>query len=118
LVFGARSIDEGCRSAGITKQTWHNWMKDGGFKAEVDRQREAVISEALDGLKGSVRGAVEGLRSLLDVDEKNIRLRACGEVLDYFLKAREIEGIERRLDELEKIMKKEEAREERRKARQ
>ena len=60
LILGARSIEEGCRGAGISPVTWYAWLKTGGFKAEVDRQREAVISEALDGLKGSVRCAVEG----------------------------------------------------------
>jgi Mg2+ and Co2+ transporter CorA len=111
LIAAAKSVEEGCRAAGITAQTWYNWLKDAPFKAEVDRQREAVTTEALDRLKGSVRVAVECLRSLLDVDEKSIRLKACGEVLDYFMKAREIEGIERRLDEIERIMRQEEARE-------
>ena len=101
LVVAARNIEEGCRSAAISTQTWYTWMKDKGFKEEVDRQRELVISDALDRLKGSVRGAVEGLRTLLDAEEKNIRLRACAEVLDYFLKARELEDIERRLSKLE-----------------
>jgi hypothetical protein len=105
LVFGARSVEEGCRAAGITPTTWYKWLKDKGFKAEVDRQREAITAEALDRLKGAVTSAVEGLKGLLDAEEKNIRLRACGEVLDYFLKARELEGIERRLCDLEKTIK-------------
>jgi hypothetical protein len=47
MILAARSVEEGCRAAGITSVTWYAWLKDGGFKAEVDRQREAVISEAL-----------------------------------------------------------------------
>ncbi len=104
LVMAARSIEEGCRTAGITRQTWYNWMKDEGFVNEVYRRRERVISEALDRLRTSVAGAVEGLVDLVHAEENNIRLRACGEVLDYFMKARELEEIERRVAVLERVV--------------
>jgi transcription initiation factor IIE alpha subunit len=104
LVLSARNIEEGCRSAKITTQTWYTWLREGGFKAEVDRQREAVISEAMDRLKAAVNEAVEGLTALMGVEEKNIRLRACERVLEYFLKTKEIEEIEQRVSELEKAI--------------
>ena len=68
----------------------------------------AVISEALDRLKTAVTGAVEGLTTLVDAEEKNVRLRACGHVLDYFMKARELEDMERRLIALERVILKNE----------
>ena len=104
LVLSARNIEEGCRTAKITTQTWYTWLREGGFKAEVDRQREAVISEAMDRLKAAVNEAVEGLTALMGVEEKNIRLRACERVLEYFLKTKEIEEIEQRVSELEKAI--------------
>ena len=104
LVLASRTIEEGCRDAGISAVTWYAWLKDEEFRNEVERQRKAVITEALDRLKGSVIGAVEGLRTLLDAEEKNIRLRACREVLDYFLKARELEDIEKRINIIEQTM--------------
>jgi hypothetical protein len=104
LVLAARSIEEGCRTAGITRQTWYNWVKDEGFANDVYRRRERVISEALDRLKTSVAGAVEGLTGLVHAGEDNVRLRACREVLDYFMKARELEEIERRLAVLERVV--------------
>jgi len=103
LVLAAKNIEEGTRRAGITRMTWYTWMKREGFKEEVERQREEGISEALDGLKRGLRRAVEGLSTLLDAEEKNVRFRACSEVLDYFLKARELEDVEKRLSELEKL---------------
>ena len=108
LVLGARSIEEGCRAAGIAKQTWYRWMSDEAMKVAVSRCREEVISDALERLKTAVAFAVEGLTGLVEAEEKNIRLRACSEVLDYFMKARELEDMERRLCALERAVLREE----------
>ena len=104
LVLAAKNIEEGCRAAKITAVTWYAWLKNEGFKAEVDRQREAVISEALDRLKAAINEAVEGLTGLMSAEEKTVRLRACERVLEYFLKAKEIEDIEERLGRIEKLI--------------
>jgi len=76
LVLAAKSIEEGCRLARITPVTWYAWLKNEGFKAVVEAQREAVVSEALNRLKAAVKGAVEGMTALMGAEEKNIRLRA------------------------------------------
>ena len=104
LILAARSIEEGCRMAGIAKRTWYNWMHDEGFREAVTSEREALSSEALDRLKATLTAAVEGLSGLVDAEEKNIRLKACAEVIDYFLKLREIEDMERRLAALERAI--------------
>ena len=101
LVLAARSVEEGCRSAGITRQTWYNWMRDEALNEAVCQCREGVISDALERLKSAVAFAVEGLTGLVEAEEKNIRLRACSEVLDYFMKARELEDMDRRVRALE-----------------
>ncbi len=108
LILRARSVEEGCRMAGITRQTWHTWMKDDAFKEEVRLQREAIVADSLDRLRAAVTGAVEGLTNLVDAEETNIRLRACGQVLDYFMKARELEDMDRRLCVLERAILKNE----------
>src|SRR5271157_4653715 len=77
LILAAKSIEEGCRIAGIAKRTWYNWMRDEGFKEAVRERKGAVSSEALDHLKAALRRAVEGLTGRVDAQEKNIRLRAC-----------------------------------------
>jgi hypothetical protein len=77
-------------------------------KEEVHLRREAIISESLDRLKVAVTGAVEGLTGLVEAEETNIRLRACGQVLGYFMKARELEDMERRLIALERAILKNE----------
>jgi hypothetical protein len=90
--------------AGIAKRTWYNWMHDEGFKEALNEHREAESSEALDRLKATLTAAVEGLSGLVDAEEKTIRLKACAEVIDYFLKLREIDDIERRLAALERAI--------------
>jgi hypothetical protein len=105
FLVGARSLEGGRAKAKLSKSTLYKWLKDEAFKAELKRQREAVISEALDRLKAAIGQAVEGLTGLMDADEKNIKIRACERVLDFFLKAKELEEIEERLSELEKSAK-------------
>jgi hypothetical protein len=107
LVLAARSIEEGCRAAGLAKRTWYNWMRDEALKEAISGYREQVISDALERLKSAITFAVEGLTGLVEAEEKNIRLRACSEVLDYFIKARELEDMDRRVSALENAVLKE-----------
>jgi len=102
FLIGARSLEEGREKAKLSKSTLYKWLKDEAFKTELNRQREAVISEALDRLKAAIGQAVEGLTGLMNADEKNIRLRACERVIEFFVKTKELEEIETRLTELEK----------------
>jgi tetrahydromethanopterin S-methyltransferase subunit G len=103
-LIGARSLEEGRINAKVSKTTLYEWLKDETFNAELERQRETVISEALNRLKAAIGKAVEELTGLMDSTEESIKLRACDKVLDHFLKVKEIEEIETRLSELEKTV--------------
>ena len=100
----SRSMEEGCRKAKIAKATLYEWLKDGNFKGELERQREGIINEALERLKTSITQAVDGLIGLMKAKEKPIQIRACEKILDFFLKTREVEEIEGRLEKIEKIV--------------
>jgi len=76
--------------ARVTHQKWYAWTQDEGFETEANRREKgkknqdyrgpkngpreqalmAVISEALDRLKTAVTGAVEGLTTLVDAEER------------------------------------------------
>lgn len=108
VMMRARSVEEGCRLANIAKQTWYNWMKREEFRQELAAHREAAVSEAFDRLKSAVTSAIEGLTGLVDCEDRNVRLRACNDVLDRFMKVREMEETERRLCALENTLLKSE----------
>jgi hypothetical protein len=103
-LIGARSLEEGRLKAKVSKATLFKWLKEDLFKSELDRQREIVISEALDRLKVSLSKAVDELAGLIDADEKNIKIRACERVIEFFLKTKELSEIEGRLSALEKAV--------------
>jgi hypothetical protein len=103
-LIGAKSLEEGRLKAKVSKATLFKWLKEDTFKAELDRQREIVISEALDRLKASLSKAVDELAGLIDADEKNIKIRACERVIEYFMKTKELSEIEARLNTLEKAL--------------
>ncbi len=103
-LIGARSLEEGRLKAKVSKATLYKYLKDSAFKAELERQREAVTKEALDRLKAALGKAVDELAGLIDADEKNIRLRACERVIDFFMKTKELSEIEERLTAIEKAL--------------
>ena len=63
-----------------------------------------MARESIQRLKANVTKAVDGLIELTGDEEKWIRLRACERVLDFFLKFKEMEVIEGRLEKIEKIV--------------
>ena len=93
---------EGCKEAGINKTTLYKWLKDGQFKAELDRQRDEVAAEAFGVLSQSLTKAVEVLAGLLDNKDDRLKRLAAKDVIDFFVKHKETEDIDRRLTEVEK----------------
>jgi hypothetical protein len=63
-MVGSPTYAEGCKKARINKTTVYKWLKDSDFKAELERQREEVASEAFGVLSQSLTKAVETLVGL------------------------------------------------------
>jgi len=53
----ARSIEEGCKRAGVSKATVYEWLKDDVFRNELKRQRNSIIDSAVDTLKANLAKA-------------------------------------------------------------
>lgn len=100
-LIGARSLEEGREKAKVSKSTLYEWLKDQNFKAELDRTRERVISDALNRLKQGVATAVENLTELMNADSLTIRIRACERVIDFYFRQKELD-LEDRISQLEK----------------
>jgi hypothetical protein len=103
-LIGAKSLEEGRKRARVGKATLYCWLKSENFRDALATQREELISEALGRLKSSVTFAVSGLVELMGAEEKPVRLRACEKILDFFLKTKEIDELEKRLERIEKVV--------------
>lgn len=101
------SIIEGCERAGISKSSFYEWMKDETFKDAFIAEQNNLFESSLKDLKGLSSEAVEHLGALLRGSlNENVKLRAIALVLEHAIKAKEIEGIETRLQAIEKELKK------------
>lgn len=100
-ILAARNYEEAIPDSGVCRQTFYSYLRDPSFKAELDRQLNQLMDSALGRIKGAAGEAVETLRALIGSDNESIRLRAAQGIIDYTLKARELE-IGARLDEIEK----------------
>jgi molecular chaperone DnaK (HSP70) len=101
FIVTSPTIIEGVTKAGITTKTYYQWLEQPEFKAELDRQREEVAQNALDTLTQSLAKAVENLVKLLDNTDNRLRRLACKDVIEYILKHREIEDLDKRLTAIE-----------------
>jgi hypothetical protein len=104
LILSATTIEEGCRTAGISKQTFYNWMDNPDFKSELTRQRNEVIQEGLSNLKRSIKKAVDVLMDCLNSKDDFVKRRAANDLLTHCLRLREIEEVEDRLQALEEVI--------------
>ena len=98
-------IQLACKAAGLSRTTAYTWLKQPAFEQELRRQRDAVLSEALAGVKTLAARAVAELARLMDATDDRLRRQACNDILAHALRFRDIEDLERRLADLEKQLK-------------
>jgi len=96
----APSIEEGCKRARVSKAAVYQWLKDQNFRQELKRQRNAIIEQALDGLKANLAEASKTLVSHLKSTREN-SIRAAERIIEFTQKALEHEELEKRIEALE-----------------
>ena len=102
----AKSTEDGCRKSGVSPSCFYSWMKDEGFRSELEEARDRITSDALIRLKMGVGLAIDGLIALCQDPDRDTRRRSCGKLADLFFRAKETIEIEARLRILEeKIFK-------------
>ncbi len=108
-LLGALVVDPdvraACKAAGVGRTTAHRWLNDPAFRAELVRQRDAVLGEALDSVKTHAARAMAELAGLLQSKDDRLRRLICNDLLGHAMRVREMEDIERRLAALEKAEK-------------
>ena len=110
VILSARTVEEGCKNAGISKQTFYNWMKIEVFRDEYRRNHSRFVALALETLKGSAMEAAEKLSGMISSGEGALLRSVCKDVIDFNLKIRQFDEIEPRLEKLEKQFRKQDAR--------
>lgn len=99
-ILEAPNYEAAIPAAGVCRQTFYKWLRDPNFKAELDRRLDELAGGAIGRIKGAAGEAVEKLRTLLNSENENIQIRAAMGLIDYTLKARELD-ISARLDAIE-----------------
>ena len=93
---------EGCEKAGLNRTTFYEWLKEPEFKAELDRQRDEVAAEAFGVLSQGLTKAVETLVGLLDNKDDRLRRFTAKDIIDFIIRHKETEDLDKRLTEVEK----------------
>ena len=103
----AESLREAAKGAGISETTLHRWLKDEAFQTAYRAAKREVVNHAICRLQRSSGQAVETLEGVMK-DEDNpatSRVSAAKIILEMALKGVEVEDLEKRIVNLEKLMK-------------
>jgi len=100
-----RNIDEAARSIGVSPNTLLKWMKVPEFQAAYREGKRAAFSQAVARLQQGMPLAVATMLKLMadTATPAAVRARAADSVMNHASKAIEIEDMEARIAELERI---------------
>jgi hypothetical protein len=101
-IVSCPTCTEGVRKAGVSRKTFYRWLEIPEFKDELDRQRKKIAQAALEMLEQSLTKAVETLVSLLDNKDDRLKRLTAKDVIDFIIRHKENEDLDKRLTEVEK----------------
>ncbi|MBI3988822.1 MAG: helix-turn-helix domain-containing protein [candidate division NC10 bacterium] len=104
-LVAAPTIEEAARRAKISKTTIYKWLREEAFREVLKAERNRVLQESLDVLKWAAGLAVLQLVALASAgQQESTRLGASKAILDYTLRAKELEELEARIETLERAI--------------
>jgi transposase len=106
FVVSCPTYTEAIQKAKVGRKTFYEWLKQPEFKAELDRQRDEITSEAFGKLSQSLTKAVENLVKLLDHADDRLKRLACKDVIEYILEHKAIDDLENRIEAIEQRLPK------------
>ncbi len=104
VIVANPTYTKGCKKAKLNRTTFYEWLKIPEFKTELDHQRDEVVAEAFGVLSQGLTKAVETLVGLLDNKDNRIKRLAAKDIIDFIVRHKENEDLDRRLTEIEKRM--------------
>jgi hypothetical protein len=99
------TMKDACAAAGVSQSTLWRWLQDRDFHTAYMTARRDTVSHAVARLQSAASEAVDTLREVLK-DNATIataRVSAAKAILDYSLKAIELEDLAQRVEELERL---------------
>ncbi len=103
-IFASKlTIEEACERAGISRNTFYEWLKEPQFKLELDRLRNEIVNEAVNHLKITSTKAARTLADLLERDDSpTVQRAAANDILGHVMKFMELKELEDRLADIER----------------
>jgi hypothetical protein len=101
FIITSPTIVEGLEKAKLSRKTFYQWLEQPEFKAELDRQRDEAAKTAFETLTQSLTKAVENLVKLLDHADDRLKRLACKDVIEYIIRHKEFEDLEKRIEAIE-----------------
>jgi uncharacterized membrane protein (DUF106 family) len=100
------TIKAAAQKVGITTPTLHKWLKLSEFKAAYREARREAVTVAIARLQQAAAEAVEALRAIMNDTSKpaSARVSAARSILELAFMGIEIEDLEVRIEELERVM--------------
>ena len=100
------TIKEAARTVGIAEATIFRWMQDREFQKSYREAKRQLVDSAITRLQKITGEAVEALQKVMNDSQTppSSRVMAARTVLEMAIKAVEIEGLEARIEEIEKTL--------------
>lgn len=95
------SIIKAAKRSGVSKSSITRWLRKPEFKEELDRRRLELFNQGLNLLKLSTKKAALKLLEFLNSKDPSQARWAAREILNFAIRAAEIQDIEQRLERLE-----------------
>ena len=100
-----KTVREAATTAGVSERTAFRRLADAAFKARVTELRSAMVATAAGRLVDGMTEAAGVLRTGLTDADANIRHKSAVKLIELALKVTELAELERRVEELEAVMR-------------
>ncbi|MGA9773671.1 MAG: hypothetical protein WBV94_31865 [Blastocatellia bacterium] len=105
-LLSQRTTRAAAKSAGVNEATLWRWLQEPEFQAAYTKARRETVKQAIARLQQNASRAVDTLKEVM-TDKKAVsfaRVSAAKAILDYSLKAVELEDLAERIEALESKM--------------
>jgi hypothetical protein len=101
----ARTLAAGAEAAGVSLSTLRRWLQDDDFVKAYRKAKSELVGFATGRLKGAMAKAVLTLEEVAEAKDSPppARVAAARAILELGIHSHELESVEAKLDELERV---------------